>query len=300
MKKITLILIISFLGPCMGAWGADPFPDLNEVFQGRVFDTKFEKEVFFLKKIHDSYPAHWPSLLSANITVDDYVFASDKLLRFLEKLGTAMAESNDPIAITYIAAIVADPAYYANPYGNRSEIQRAAATALIKIGTKGRQALAEVFTQDRYRSDSSSLEVLAEAIGNSGVADSKLTAALTATAFTFTATNGGTYPRCTKEATKNLLHLPDGAPALVTHLNTKEVLDNPGRFQDVIDGIAAARAAPLTTNLVEVNGFAAAKLDRLADRNSPYGKVLIELQARIQRTIEQLRRTKRGDVDLNQ
>src|SRR5580765_3737616 len=181
------------------------FPDPNEIFQGRVFQSKFDRDVFFLRRIRESYSAHWPSLLEANMDVKSYVVTPDKLLQFIEELGTAIAGTDDVTAITNLAAIISDPIFYANTNAYRPEILRAAASTLIRIGPRGRLALANSFSETHYRTDSVSLEVLAEVIGKADVADSTLSAALAASAFTLTATNGGSYPRCTKETTRNLL-----------------------------------------------------------------------------------------------
>ena len=175
----------------------DSFPDLNEVFQGRVFRSKFERDVFFLRRIHESYSSYWPALLDVNISVRDYVLAPDKLLRFVEELGAAMADTDDLTVSKHLAAVTSDPAFYANTNAYRPEILRAAASALIQIGPSGRRALAASFSENHYRADAVSLEILAETAGKSGVADSNLTAAIAAIAFTITATNGGSYPRCT-------------------------------------------------------------------------------------------------------
>src|SRR5262245_14266989 len=64
-----------------GVNGKNSFPKPNEIFQGRSFTNKSERDVFFLRTIRQSYPAHWAPLLEANITVTDFVLAPDKLLR---------------------------------------------------------------------------------------------------------------------------------------------------------------------------------------------------------------------------
>jgi hypothetical protein len=270
------------------------FPDLNEVFQGRTFENKFDREVFFLRRIREHYPAYWPSLLSANIIVADYEQASDKLLHFVQELGVAVESTDDHCAITNLATIISDPAFYANTNAYRPEIQRATAEALLKIGARGAQALADAFNESHYRTDAISLEVLAEVAGKSRVSASKLTQALAATAFTFTATNGGFYPRCTTVTTKNLLLLPDGASKVGTHLNTNEVFADPGRFQAVVDGITAAHAVGLSTNLTQVATQATAKLDALAGAPGPYRDDLQALLARIRQAIQQLKAPNRA------
>src|SRR5262245_45937011 len=158
--------------------GTNSFPSPNEIFRGRSFTNKFERDVFFLRTIRESYPEHWAPLLAANITVTDYVLAPDKLQRFIDELGAAMAGKDDLAAITNLAAITTTPDFYANTNAPRPDLQRAAASALIKIGPRGAQALASSFSEVHYRMDSASLEVLAEAVGKSGTTDPKLTEAL--------------------------------------------------------------------------------------------------------------------------
>ncbi len=272
--------------PASGTDPGKPFPNVSEVLQGRVFESKFERDVFFLRRIHDSYPAHWPGLLSANIIVEDHVHAPDKLLRFVDEVGAAMAETDNPVAVTNLSPIVSNPVFYANTNAYRPGVLQAAAWALIKIGPRGREALAEAFTEEHYRTDPASLEVLADAIGRSTVADPKLKAALESTAFTFTAANGGAYPRCTEEAARNLLRLPEGTPVLAKHLKPKEVFDDPVRFQAVVGAIAAVRPAGLVTNLHELAKEVSAKLDKLATSPGTYREALVSLQAGLKKAIE--------------
>jgi hypothetical protein len=269
------------------ATGKSPFPQVSEVLQGRQFATRFDREVFFLRRVRESYPAHWSPLLGANIIVNDYVQAPDKLLRFVQALGAAAAATDDRAASTNLAAITSDPVFYANTNAYRPEILRAAASALIEIGPSGRRALAHSFTEHHYRVDAESLAEIAEVVGKSGVSDSRLASALAATAFTFTATNGGFYPRCTEQAVRNLLRLPEGATASAVHLNAKEVLDDPGRFQAVVDGVAAARAVVLATNLVVLDHEVAAKLSSLTNSPGLYRDELSSLQVRIRQTVSQ-------------
>jgi hypothetical protein len=269
------------------------FPDLNEVFQGRTFANKSEREVFFLRRIREQYPVYWPSLLGANIIVIDYELAPDKLLHFVQELGVAVESTDDLCAITNLATIMSDTAFYANTNAYRPEILRAAAEALLKIGPRGAQELAESFSESHYRTDPASLELLADVAGKSGVSDSKLTQALAATAFTFTATNGGSYPRCTTVTTKNLLLLPDGATTVGTHLNANEIFGDPGRFQAVVDGIAGVRAAGLSTNLEQIATLATSKLDTLTNSPGPYRDDLQALLVRVRQAIEQLRAANR-------
>jgi hypothetical protein len=146
--------------------------------------------------------------------------------------------------------------------------------------------LANAFSQAHYRTDPESLEALADAIGKSGVSDSKIEAALAATAFTITATNGGSYPRCTREAVRSLLCLTNGLAALRGHLNTNEVFNDPGRFQAVVDGIAAAHADSLATNLEELAAAAKNKLAALSPGPDPYRDDLAELRERLLQTLK--------------
>lgn len=166
------------------------FPDLNEVFQGRAFEGKFGRDVFFLRRIRKDYPAYWAPLLGANILASDYELAPEKLLRFVEEPGAATANTDDLITATNLAAITSNPVFYANTNVYRPRILRAAATALINIGPAGRTELADAFSEGHYRTGPVSFEALAEAIAESGVSDSRLTAALATTAFTFKTTNG--------------------------------------------------------------------------------------------------------------
>jgi hypothetical protein len=269
------------------------FPDLKEIFQGRSFRTAFDKNVFFLRTIHDSYPSFWPSLVTANIVLKDYLQSPDKLQRFIEELGTAMEGADDHVAITNLAAITSSVVFYANTNGYRPNILSAAGSALIKIGPKGRATLADSFSEDHYRTDWVSLRVFAEAIGNSRVLDSGLNEALAATAFTLTATNGGFYPSCTKSATHNLLSLPDGDAAVVAHFKSAELFKDPGRLQAVVEGIGTARALNLETNLVELATRVAVKLNNLPLTSSPYKDDLLGLQICISNTVELLHETKK-------
>jgi hypothetical protein len=270
------------------AAGNGSFPEVSEVLRGRQFATRFEREVFFLRRVRESYPAYWSPLLGANITVNDYVQAPAKLLRFVQALEAATAGTDDRAASTNLAAITSDPVFYANTNAYRPEVLRAAASALIQIGTSGRRALADSFNEHHYRIDPESLEEIAEVVGKSGVSDSRLAAALVATAFTFTATNGGFYPRCTEQAVRNLLRLPEGAAVSAAHLNAKEVLDDPGRFQAVVHGLAAARAVLLATNLVALEREVAAKLSSLTNSPGPYRDELYDLHLRIGQAVSQL------------
>ncbi len=269
-----------------GADQANPFPGVSEVLQGRAFESKFDRDVFFLRRIRESYSRHWPALLSTNIIVADYLHAPDKLVRFVDEVGAATAGTDDFAAITNLAVIISDPVFYANTNAYRPGILQAAACALIKIGPRGREILADAFTEEHYRGDPDSLEVLADAVGRSSTADLKLKAALEAVAFTLTAGNGGSYPRCTQETTEHLLCLPGGPLVVARHLNRKDILDDPVRFQAVISGIAAARAVGLVTNLVELATEVGAK--QTITLPGAYREALRDLHSAMKRAIEQL------------
>jgi hypothetical protein len=271
------------------AFGDDTnsFPDLSDVFQGRIFTNSVARDVFFLQQIRQRYPAHWPSLLAMNLTVGDYVVSPEKMLQFVEEVAAAGENTDDPIACACLAAVITNAEFYTNI--THPEIQEAVVVSLIKIGPKGRLALADAFSESHYRTDPESLETLADTIGKSGVADSNITAALAATAFTLTATNGGFYPRCTREAVKNLLCLTNGVALLRSHLNTNEVFKDPGRFQAVMDGIADSRADSLITNLNALADAIKTRFTRLAPGPDPYRDDLSELQTRLQQTVQRLR-----------
>jgi hypothetical protein len=274
---------VILLGCCPGqvtimAGDTDPFPATAEVLQGRTFQSQSERDVFFLQQIRQKYPEHWSSLLQANISVRDYEAAPEKLLRFIQELGSMAAGSDDGIAITNLWLITSFPVFYADPNAYRPEILRAAATALIGIGPQGRRALAAAFSESHYRTDPATLELLAEAIGHLGSADTNLIAALAATAFTLTATNGGSYPRCTSVATRVLARLPGGADLAARHLTAAEVFKDPGRFQAVIEGLADARAVELTNDLSILSDKAAAKLKTLDAYRGPYYDDLADLR----------------------
>ncbi len=273
------------------------FPEVSEVLQGRQFATRFEREVFFLQRVRGAYPAHWSSLLGANITVKDYVQAPDKLLRFVQALGAATTVTEDRAASTNLAVIISDPVFYANTNAYRPEILRAAAAALIQIGLNGRRMLADSFNEAHYRIDVESLAEISEVVGKSGAPDSRLAAALAATAFTFTATNGGFYPRCTEQTVRDLLRLPESAAVAAAHLNAKEVVADPGRFQAVMDGVAAAHAVALATNLVALEREVAAKLSILTNSPGPYRDALSNLHARIRHTVSQLQPGRNDPAD---
>lgn len=266
------------------------FPAPADVFQGRIFANKSERDVFFLQAIHDRYPSQWPALLEANINITEYLESPARLLQFIGELSTAMAGRNDPEASARLALITSDKSFYANTNGYIPEILRAAARALIKIGPNGRKALAASFSETHYRDDPQSLEDLAKVIGDEKPSDSDLAKALAATAFNFSTTNGASYPRCTTEAVQNLLRLPEGASIVRTNLNKSEVFADPGRFQAVTEAIATARAAELATNLVALDSDATAKLGTLTNSSGAYRDDLQQLQAGIQKAVAALQR----------
>jgi hypothetical protein len=264
------------------------FPDINEVLQGRIFPNEFDRSVFFLQQIRQRYPQFWPSLLAANITMGNYVVTPEKLRRFVEQVGAAGENSDDPVAIASVAGVVTNVEFYTN--SAQPEVVQAVVGSLIKIGPTGRAALASAFDQAHYRTDPESLETLADAICKSGIVDSNVAAALAAAAFTFTAANGGSYPRCTKETVKDLLCLTNGVAALRPHLNTNEIFTDPGRFQSVMEGIAEAHADSLATNLDAMAIAIKTRLTALPPGPDPYRDDLTELQTRLQRTIEALQK----------
>jgi hypothetical protein len=261
------------------------FPTVPEVLGGRTFENRTEQDIFFLQAIHDRYASHWTDLLTANITLNDFVLSPDKLLRFVNELAEAMRGRNDPAACTNLAQVVCDPAFYANTNVNRPELLQAAARALIKIGPDGRKALASAFTESHYRSDPASLEVLADAIGGERQGDPEFVAVLTATVFSFRTTNDAFYPRCATAAVQSLLCLDGGLSAVRAHLKIEDVLDNPGLFQSVMDGIAGAQASDLSTNLADLRATVQIKLAALAGSPGGYRDDLQELEVRIGRTL---------------
>jgi hypothetical protein len=264
------------------------FPDPAEVLQGRVFTNGFERDVFFLSQIRQKYSAYWPSLLTANITPGGYVVAPEKLRRFITEVGASAENSDDAFALAYIASVITNADFYTN--ASHAEVLRAVVSSLNKIGPKGRLALAGAFEQNHYRTDPESLEALADVIGKSGVSDPNISEALAATAFSFTAANGGSYPRCTKTAVVNLLSFANGAAILSPHLNTNEVFRDPGRFQAVVDGIAEAEAKSLVSRLEAMSRDVKTKISMQAPGANPYRDDLEDLEARLRRTIELLQR----------
>jgi hypothetical protein len=84
---------------------------------------------------------------------------------------------------------------------------------------------------------------------------------------------------------KDLLSLPGGASAIRDHLKTNEFMGDPARFQAVIDGIAAAHATQLSTNLMSVEPGVKTKLSTLTNNPGDYRDDLQELENRIQKTV---------------
>ncbi|HLX71565.1 MAG TPA: hypothetical protein VKV04_18285 [Verrucomicrobiae bacterium] len=287
---VGLVLILFVVFPlCLSAEPdqstSNSFPTPADVFQGRQFANKLERDVFFLRAIHDHYPDKWPALLEANITVDDYVRSPDKLLRFINELAIAMRDRDDPAACANLARVISDADFFANTNAYHPEILQVSAQTLIQIGPNGRRALAAAFTQDHYRADPGSLEDLAKVISSEKPADPELVRALTATAFEFSTDGGGTYPRCTTEMVKNLLSLPDGVAAIKPRLTTNDIIHDPARFQSVIDGIAAAHKTELATNLAALNSSVTAKLATLTNSPGDYRNDLQDLHNRIEKTL---------------
>jgi hypothetical protein len=261
------------------------FPSVAEVIGGRTFDSKTEEDVYFLRAIHDRYAAHWSELVEANVTLNDYVLNAAKLERFIDELGEAMQGRDDAVARTNLAMITGDPTFYANTNAYNAELEQAAARALIELGPTGGKALAATFNVDHYRSDPGSLEDLADAIGQAQPADSEFTNVLAAAAFDFSTGNGAIYPRCTTAMVKNLLALKGGAVAVRAHLKIDEVLGNPGRFQAVMDGIAAAQAKELAPDLTELETKVKARLADPTLLENGYKDDLRELDRRITQTL---------------
>jgi hypothetical protein len=264
---------------------SNSFPSPADVFQGRQFANKLERDVFFLRAIQEKYPAQWRPLLEANITVDDYVQSPDKLLRFINELAIAMRDRDDLAACLNLARVISNKEFFGNTNAYRPELLQAAAQALIQIGPNGRKALAAAFNQDHYRADPGSLEDLAKTISSEKPADAQLSRALAATAFDFTTPGGGTYPRCTTVMVKNLLSLPDGIATVKPYLTTNAIIHDPSRFQAVIDGISASHSPELTTNLAALDSAVGAKLTTLSNSPGDYRNDLQDLHSRIVNTL---------------
>jgi hypothetical protein len=264
------------------------FPSVAEVIGGQTFENDTEQDIYFLRAIHDRYHSHWSDLLEANITLQDFALSPEKLLRFVNELGEAMLDRNDPAACANLALITGDPSFYANTNVNRPEIIQAAARALIKIGLDGRKSLAASITENHYRTDPGSLEDIADVIGEARPEGTEFVGPLTAMAFKFTASNGGSYPHCTTAAVKNLLCLNNGLSAVRQHLKIEEVSNSPGRFQAVMDGIAAAHTSELQANLVVIQKEIQARLTGLAKMPGGYRDDLQELEAKVEQTLANL------------
>jgi len=298
---LTALSLWPVLAP-LGGRAAEPdsadvtntFPSVAEVIGGRTFENLTEEDIFFLRAIHDHYSDHWSDLLEANIIVNDYVLSPAKFQRFVDELGEAMRGQNDPDACKNLALITGNEEFYGGNNAYRPEIFQAAARALIKIGPDGRKALARAFTESHYRENPASLADLAEAIGEARLPEPEFIRALAATAFDFSTTNGAIYPHCTTSAVKNLLCLEGGPAAVREHARLEKIFDNPGRFQSVVDGIAAAHASELTTNLVAIQAGVRARLAALANSPGGYKDDLHELEARLERTLANFEENKKG------
>ena len=296
--SLLFVLVAAFPGGSLAAEPDQPgttnsFPSLYDVLQGKVFPTDFDRDVFFLRAIHDRYSTQWPGFLQANITVDEYLHSPAKLLRFVNVLGNATAGSDDPVTITNLAAVTGDPVFYANTNGYVPEIQRAATKALINLGPNGRKTLVSCLGENHYRADTESLEDLMATIGDERPADSMFTSALAAVAFDFTTPSGGMYPRCTTAATTNLLRLPDGVAAVRARLKIENIFDNPGRFTAVTEGIAAVRATDLRTNLAAIEAEVKTRLGTLTNSPGAYQDDLQDLESRLRGTLAEF--GKRGN-----
>jgi hypothetical protein len=290
-KHLPLFLFAMLSLVCFADDPAQPattnsFPTPAEVFQGHTFPDKFERDVFFLRTIHGRYPSHWAELLEANISLEEYVRSPTKLLQFVNELGVAMTGRDDPATVTNLALIISDERFFTNADAYHPEILRAAAQALIKLGPNGRHALAAAFSESHYRNDPESLEDLAKTIGAERPADPVLAKALAATAFDFSTTNGGSYPRCTTEAVKNLLCLPEGVVEVRAHLTTNEIFADPERFQAAIDGMESINVPDLLTNLTAMNAEVRTKLVTLTNHPGDYRTALEGLDERMRGEIE--------------
>jgi hypothetical protein len=261
------------------------FPSVPEVLGGRTFENFTEQDIYFMRSIHDRYHDHWSDLLAANLTLNDFTVAPEKLLRFVTELGEAMRGKDDPDAWAQLSEITGDPTFYANKDVSRPEIIKAAAKALIKMGPAGRKALLSTFSVEHYRTDPGSLEILADAVGEERVGDVEFVTALTAVAFSYTTTNGAFYPHCVTCAVSNLLSLTNGLTAVQGHLKIEEILNNPGLFQGVVDGVVLAHADGVTTNLAAIQPKIESRLKELAGLPGGYRDDLQELRLRIERAL---------------
>ncbi|HEX4265672.1 MAG TPA: hypothetical protein VH597_15155 [Verrucomicrobiae bacterium] len=267
---------------------------MPEVLQGHTFADNSERDVFFLREIHKRYSEHWPELLEANISLEEYILSPVKMLQFVNELGIAMAGRDDSVAAAKLALVVSDGRFFTNADAYHPEILRAVAQTLMKLGPNGCGALAASFSESHYRDDSESLEELAKTIGEERPADPGLVKALADTAFNFSTTGGGSYPRCTTEAVKNLLCLPEGAAEVRTHLTTNEIFGDPVRFQAVLDGMESKRVAGLLTNLTAIEAEVRAKLVILTNHPGGYRTALEGLDEQMRRKIEAPGESKQG------
>lgn len=265
------------------------FPNVNEVFQGQSFESKFDQEVFFLRRIREDYPVHWPDLLAANITPDKYADAPEKLEHFVRELSAVTAKTDDPVACTSLASLISDPDFYANTNAYHPDILTDAILGLLILGPAGHRALADAFNQEHYRKDSASLELLADTIASTHVDDPVFAAALAAGVFTFTTASGGFFSHCTTDLTSNLLRFPDGVVAVEKHLGTNEILNAPGRFQSVMEGFSGSNAIPLVTNLTAISNLIVGRLDTLTNKPGPYRDELKQLQSSVGQALQRLR-----------
>ena len=87
------------------------------------------------------------------------------------------------------------------------------------------------------------------------------------------------------------LRLSDGASAVPAHLIMENIFDNPGRFQAVVDGLAAAHASDLATNLAAVQAQIRIRLAGLTNSPGAYRDDLQELEVRIERTLASFKKT---------
>lgn len=280
-------------GEADGVTSTNAFPSVAEVIGSQTFENHTEEDIYFLRAIHDRYSSRWPDLLNANITLADYVVSPEKLERFVNELGDAMRDRNDPVACTNLAMVTGDPAFYADNVYNSGLVQ-AAARALIKIGPEGRKVLAAAFTENHYRANPQSLEDLAEVIGQTQPAGPEFISPLVAMAFDFTITNGGFYPHCTTTAVKNLLHLAGGPAAVQSHLKIEEIFNNPDRYQSVMDGIAATGASELATNLAAIQVQVQTRITALAKSPGGYRDDLQDLVTHIGQALTSLAKGNKG------
>jgi len=250
--------------------GPEAFPEITEVLQGRIFDTKFDRDVVFLRRIREDFHRHWADFLEANLTEKEFVQVPDKMAKFLEKLAKSTAGTDDATTAEKLAVLVTDPVFYANTNAYRPDLLTAAARTLIGLGPKGCQAFAGTFSLAHYRTDPVSLELFAEVAGKSGTGDPKVQAGLAAVAFTFATERGGSFPRCTRVAVRQLLALPGGVEVVRPFMHAPAAMEDPGRFRDIVVGIVAARVPGLKGELEGIARQAVAKLAAMPPGASAY------------------------------